>query len=756
MMAKYIWLKITGGKNMKKILSLLLAVMMIFSSAAALSMISYADDNTGALGENLTWLYSAGTLIISGKGDMDDRDVPEALTEVIVNFPEIHYVDIREGVTSICKDCFNNFDELEQVWIPTTVKTIDVTAFLGCPNLKSFTVAFGNKDFLPNDDISRSTDGVLYNIDKTKIICFPRNSSIITKEKPSFILPGTVSEIGDYAFEGCAGLKKIEFETDCQLQTIGANAFANCTALESVDFTRQTDVTAIGSNAFSGCSALTEFKFWPTLNSKKLGTDIFKGTGFTSSKGKVTFYGKKAEFNSINLPFPSGTVIEYVNGENEFSIIKAAYIRYNPNGGTMSHPLDYSVNAIPITITDVAPISNAGRFQGWATDPKSSQVVYRAGNTRKTEDGSIVLYAVYSNTIVINYDANGGTGAPTPTEVVAAGTVNLSSVTPSRAGYTFKGWSKDKNATTADWKAGASFTVDQSVTLYAVWEDNGPYDLFFYSQGNEIAKVQKEKNVPYTLSLEPSYSGDSRFVFQGWSVSENDKTVKYTKGQNYTENKSQKFYAVYKNVGPYKVFVQTAYGDDSYRTNAYRTQSYSGESFAVNVTPVNREGYNFMGWIDNNGRRYQQGDSVCPSGEDLYLEIVWEKINLTKNTTLNLGPIVQKTVKFKNKAHIVAEASNLPDDYRLVLIDGKTVITDVAADSSGNARIDITTGELKSGFTYYVKVLGPGDAVSETYQGDSGRTLSSKISVGVDDNLIWKIIAFFRMFFGGQPTVEIK
>lgn len=749
-------LKVTGGKNMKKILSLLLAVMMIFSSAAALSMISYAEDNEGALGENLTWSYGAGKLIISGKGDMDDRDVPEVLSDIIVNFPEIHYVDIRDGVTSICKDCFNNFEELEEVWIPSSVKTIDVTAFLGCPNLKSFTVALGNKDFLPNDENAFSTDGVLYNIDKTKIICFPRNSSIITKEKPSFILPGTVSEIGDYAFEGCAGLKKIEFETDCQLQTIGANAFANCTSLESVDFTRQTDVTTIGSNAFSGCSALIEFKFWPSLQPKKLGTDIFKGTGFTSSKGKVTFYGKKAEFVSINLPFPSGTVIEYVNGENEFSIVKAAYVRYNPNGGTMSHPLDYSVNAIPITITDIAPIRNTDKFQGWATDPKSTQVVYRAGDTRKTENGSIVLYAVYSNTIVINYDANGGTGAPTPTEVVAAGTVSLSSVTPSRAGYTFKGWSKDKNATTADWSAGALFPVDKSVTLYAVWEDNGPYDLFFYSQGKEIGKYQKIKNTDFVLSLEPSYTGDSRFVFQGWSISENDKTVKYTKGQSYTENKSQKFYAVYKNVGPYKVFVQTAYGDDSFRTNAYRTQSYSGESFAINVTPVTRDGYNFMGWIDNNGKKYQQGDSACPSGDDLYLEIVWEKINYTKNTTLNLLPVVQKTLRYRNRAHIVAEASNLPADYRLVLVNGKTIISETVADSSGKARIDITTGELKEGFTYTVKVLGPGDAVSESYQGASGRNLTSKISVGVDDNFLWKIVAFFRQFFNGQPVVEVE
>lgn len=740
---------------MKKLLSLLLAVLMIFSSAAALTVISHADENSGSIGENLTWLFSAGTLIISGKGEMDERDAPEALAEIYVNQPDIHYIDIREGVTSICKDAFKNFAELEEVWISTSVKTIDVTAFLGCAKLKSFTVEFGNKDFLPNDDISRSTDGVLYNIDKTKIICFPRNSSILTKENPTFILPGTVTEIGDYAFEGTKSLQKIEFETDCQLQKIGANAFENCTGLKSVDFTRQTDITAIGSYAFKGCSALKEFKFWPTLISKELGVDIFKGTGFSSSSGKVTFYGKQAEFNAINLPFPTGTVIEYVNGSNEFSIIKAAYVRYNPNGGTTTHPLDYSVNSIPITITDVVPISNTGKFQGWATDSKSSQIVYRAGDTYSVENGNKVLYAVYSNTIVINYDANGGTGAPTPTEVVAAGNVTLSSVTPSRAGYTFKGWSKDKNATSADWKAGGTIAVDSSVTLYAVWEDNGPYELIFYSQGKEIAKYQKEKNVDFALTLDPAYTGDSRFVFQGWSVKENDKTVKYTKGQSYTENKAQKFYAVYKNNGPYKVFIQTAYGDESYKNNAYGSQEYTGQSFVINVTPVSREGYNFVGWIDNNGKKYQKGDSVCPSGDDLFLETQWERINATKNTTFNLAPDVQKTVKYKNKVHIVAEAGNLPDGFRLALISGKSIIQECPADSAGKARIDIVTGELTEGLTYTVKVLGPDDGVSETYKDAQGRALSSKINIGVEKNILWVIVAFFRRFFGGQPVVEL-
>ena len=80
--------------------------------------------------------------------------------------------------------------------------------------------------------------------------------------------------------------------------------------------------------------------------------------------------------------------------------------------------------------------------------------------------------------ITLNYDANEGIGAPDPeTQKVEKGqsaTFTVSTQKPTRENYTFKGWSTDENAATAEYIGGKSITISQNTTLYAVWEENNP------------------------------------------------------------------------------------------------------------------------------------------------------------------------------------------------------------------------------------------------------------------------------------------
>ncbi len=69
----------------------------------------------------------------------------------------------------------------------------------------------------------------------------------------------------------------------------------------------------------------------------------------------------------------------------------------------------------------------------------------------------------------ISYDANGGSGAPSAQSKTYNQTLNLSSTNPTRIGYTFMGWSTSKTATSATYQAGASYTANAGITLYAVW-----------------------------------------------------------------------------------------------------------------------------------------------------------------------------------------------------------------------------------------------------------------------------------------------
>lgn len=71
----------------------------------------------------------------------------------------------------------------------------------------------------------------------------------------------------------------------------------------------------------------------------------------------------------------------------------------------------------------------------------------------------------------VTYNANGGSGAPATQKKYQGKTLTLSSTKPTRSGYTFQGWATSSNGTVA-YKAGASYTGNAALSLYAVWKAN--------------------------------------------------------------------------------------------------------------------------------------------------------------------------------------------------------------------------------------------------------------------------------------------
>lgn len=93
------------------------------------------------------------------------------------------------------------------------------------------------------------------------------------------------------------------------------------------------------------------------------------------------------------------------------------------------------------------------------------------GNSEITIDTNVT----FDNTYIITYNMNGGTGTiPNTTYVYAeSGTINLTSSKPTRTGYTFLGWSENKNAKAATYASNATYNknIKKDVTLYAIWKD---------------------------------------------------------------------------------------------------------------------------------------------------------------------------------------------------------------------------------------------------------------------------------------------
>ncbi|WP_373207296.1 InlB B-repeat-containing protein [Coprococcus phoceensis] len=149
-------------------------------------------------------------------------------------------------------------------------------------------------------------------------------------------------------------------------------------------------------------------------------------------------------------------------------------------------------------------------------------------------------------TYTITYNANGGTGVPGAQSYYNGQKVTLSSTRPTRTGYTFLGWDRNKNATSPEYWAGGVF---QSLTLgnftiYAIWKAN-TYPIAYNANGGTGAPATQTKTYGVNLTLSSVKPTKTNYNFKGWGTSAASTTVAYAPGAVYKENASATLYAIW-------------------------------------------------------------------------------------------------------------------------------------------------------------------------------------------------------------------
>ena len=167
---------------------------------------------------------------------------------------------VKEGTRIICNSAFWNCGSLSEIVIPSSVTSIGESAFSSCTSLKYISIPksviglngnpFANwngklKCLSPNFVYE---DDILFNKDKSRIISF-RNQNIET-----YVIPSSVTSIGDWAFSYCFSLSEIVISSS--VTSIGDSAFSWCLSLSEIVI--PSSVTSIGKGAFSSCSHLSE------------------------------------------------------------------------------------------------------------------------------------------------------------------------------------------------------------------------------------------------------------------------------------------------------------------------------------------------------------------------------------------------------------------------------------------------------------------------------------------------------------------
>ena len=165
-------------------------------------------------------------------------------------------VVIPNSVISIGNRTFSNCRSLSEVVIPNSVTSIGGFAFSGCESLTEVVipnsvVCINGNPFVKWEGklecLSPSfvyEDNILFNKDKSRIISF-RNQKLT-----SYVIPASVTRIGDRAFFRCESLTEVVIPNS--VISIGDRTFCCCESL--TDIVIPDSVTSIGDRAFYGCS----------------------------------------------------------------------------------------------------------------------------------------------------------------------------------------------------------------------------------------------------------------------------------------------------------------------------------------------------------------------------------------------------------------------------------------------------------------------------------------------------------------------
>lgn len=223
--------------------------------------------------------------------------------------------------------------------------------------------------------------------------------------------------------------------------------------------------TNYGMTATSGGVTSTISAFNGTKRSS--GSSSFTGTYSISGNGSAT---KTVTVTFRNFNTDNG---DSATKNVTFNVTVPAWtsykISFNANGGSGAPGSQTKWKDQTLKLSTTKPTRTGYSFLGWSTSSTATSATYAAGGNY-TANSAATLYAVWkANTYTVTYNANGGTGAPSSQTKTYGVALTLSSTKPTRTNYTFKGWGTSASATTVSYAAGASYTTNAAITLYAVW-----------------------------------------------------------------------------------------------------------------------------------------------------------------------------------------------------------------------------------------------------------------------------------------------
>ena len=454
----------------KKLLSIILALAMMFSVLPASTILVYADEITETISADTTWndgdtvggvTISGGTVTING-----DVGITAAIT-------------IKGDVTFTGGGTLNRMS--------TSGNLIKVES--GSLTLGNVTID-GNDVIISDSGAAAAINmagGTVIMNDGTKLTNHKRTSGYgpaVYMTGGNFKMKGgTISGCESRNYGGAIYLDGGSFEMN------GGIIENNKTTLSSAGYgggafyVREAsliiDDGLIQNNSSNSGGAIYNTSFGTTI----INGGVIKNN--TSPTGAAIFHSCKEDSNIAaslriggNANIDVGNDIYLMSKESATKYVEITSSIKNPlmltvEGESEGRVIAAAVDGVVLTYNDMAKIG-----------------VSNSSYALKLEDNKIKLTQTSSGVttfpVYLGYDANNGTNAPdgSSAEIVAgnSATFTISDSVPTRTGYNFLGWATNKDATSAEYSSGGSITISSNTTLYAVWKKISTFETNEFTQ----------------------------------------------------------------------------------------------------------------------------------------------------------------------------------------------------------------------------------------------------------------------------------
>lgn len=408
---------------------------------------------TGTLGENVSWSLDTGTgaLTVTGSGAMGDYSfegsplwnyrsyiksvtIADTVTSVGDNVfqgcSNLTTVDLGSGITKIGDSAFyeckalteivlpNNVATisyqsfyacyaLTEISIPNTVTTIGGCAFQACSNLISVTIGSGvaSIGFYAFYSCYKLSKVVISDPDAWLKISFDRDyanpltyaHSLYVGDEllTDLVIPGTVTEINQYAFNGCTSITSVYIPQS--VKSIGQYAFNGMSSLKTVRYAgSQADWLKINISSYNDSLTSLTPEFDQSL------ADYCRITTAATEHGTVAVDNAMAKVgDTVTI-----TAIPAAGYAVESYLVDGVAI---PDGGnTFTATRDHVVSAAFVKAYDVADDGKAcgdcGANIKWALDTKGTLHVYGTGamNSYSRETSPLYYYRNDINSVILS------------------------------------------------------------------------------------------------------------------------------------------------------------------------------------------------------------------------------------------------------------------------------------------------------------------------------------------------------------------